>query len=120
MFPIEVEGRHAMNVRTSVLLIALAAISGLTEAQASGTSSTARIDQRQANQQRRIEEGVKSGSLTNKEAARLQHGQERVQRMETRAMADGKMTPRERRKIEVAQNQQSRRIYRERHDNQHK
>jgi hypothetical protein len=109
-----------MNVRTSVLLIALTMISGLTQAQASGTSSTARIDQRQANQQRRIDEGVKSGALTNKEAARLQRGQERVQRMETRAMADGKMTARERRKIEVAQNQQSRRIYREKHDNQHK
>jgi hypothetical protein len=120
MFPIEVEGRHAMNIRTSVVLVALAAISGLTQAQASGTSSTARIDQRQANQQKRIDDGVKSGSLTNKEATRLQRGQERVQRMETRAMADGKMTPRERHKIEVAQNQQSRRIYREKHDNQHR
>ncbi|HXI36854.1 MAG TPA: hypothetical protein VNH80_08065, partial [Burkholderiales bacterium] len=46
------------------------------------TQSTPRIDQRQANQERRIEQGEKSGALNQKEAARLEKGQARVQKME--------------------------------------
>ena len=82
------------------------------------TTSTPRIDQRQANQERRIEAGEKSGQLTQREAARLEKGQARVQKMENKATADGKVTAKERRKIERAQNKQSRRIYREKHDKQ--
>ena len=85
---------------------------------AAQTQSTPRIDQRQQNQERRIEQGVKSGSLTEKEAARLEKGQQRVQKMENKAMADGKVTKKERRRIEKAQDRESRRIYREKHDKQ--
>ena len=38
--------------------------------------------------------------------------------MENKAVADGKVTAKERAKIEKAQNKQSRRIYREKHDKQ--
>lgn len=82
------------------------------------TQSTPRIDARQANQDRRIEQGEKSGALNAKEAARLEKGQARVQKMENRAAADGKVTARERARIEHAQDKQSRRIYREKHDKQ--
>jgi hypothetical protein len=80
--------------------------------------STRRIDQRQANQERRIQQGEKSGALTQKEAARLEKGQARVQRMEDKAVADGRVTPRERARIEKAQDRQSKKIYREKHDKQ--
>lgn len=76
------------------------------------------IDQRQANQEQRIDQGIKSGELTRREAARLERGQERVNRMEDRALADGKITRGEFRRIENAQNEQSRRIYRQKHDRQ--
>ncbi len=82
------------------------------------TTSTPRIDQRQANQQQRIDQGVKSGQLNQKEAARLEKGQARVQKMEDKAVADGKVTAKERRRIEAAQDKQSRRIAREKHDKQ--
>ena len=82
------------------------------------TTSTPRIDQRQANQERRIEQGVKSGQLTTKEAARLEKGQARVQKMENKAVADGKVTAKERARIEKAQNRESRKIAREKHDKQ--
>ena len=82
------------------------------------TTSTPRIDQRQANQQQRIDQGVKSGQLNQKEAARLEKGQARVQKMESKAVADGKVTAKERAKIEKAQDRQSRRIHREKHDKQ--
>jgi len=85
---------------------------------AQGTPSTPRIDKRQAAEQKRIDEGVKSGALTGKEAARLEKGQARIQRMEDKAVADGKVTPHEQRRIEHAQNQESRKIAREKHDRQ--
>src|SRR5262245_28149433 len=82
------------------------------------TPSTPRIDQRQANQERRIEAGEKSGQLTPREAARLEKGQARVQKMENKAMADGKVTAKERARIEREQDKQSRRIHRQKHDAQ--
>lgn len=82
------------------------------------TQSTPRIDTRQANQERRIEQGQKSGALTGKEADRLEKGQAHVQKMENRAVADGKVTKKERHRIQHAQDQQSKRIYRQKHDKQ--
>ena len=104
-----------MKIANFVTAAALAAIVLPATAQ---TTSTPRIDQRQANQERRIQEGVKSGDLTPREAAKLEKGQARIQKMETKAMADGKMTAKERRQIERAQDKQSRAIERERHDKQ--
>lgn len=100
-------------------VLAFLAVAGLAfSAAAQETKSTKRIDQRQDNQQRRIEQGQKSGQLTQKEAARLEKGQARVDKMENKATADGKMTRKERARIEKAQDQQSRKIHRERHDKQ--
>ena len=78
-----------------------------------------RIDQREANQQNRIDQGVKSGELTNREAARLEKGQDRVKKMEDRAKADGTITKKEASRIDHMQNQESRKIAREKHDRQH-
>ena len=97
-----------------VTFVALAVVAAPVFAQ----SSTPRIDQRQANQEQRIEQGVQSGQLNQREAARLEKGQARVQKMENRATADGKVTAKERARIEHAQDKQSRRIYREKHDKQ--
>ena len=98
--------------------LAFLAIAGLAFAAAAQTQSTPRIDQRQANQEQRIEQGEKSGSLTSKEAARLEKGQAHVQKMEDKAVSDGRVTKKERQRIEHAQNQQSKKIYREKHDKQ--
>lgn len=83
------------------------------------TASTPRIDQRQANQQQRIDQGVQSGALTEKEAVRMKKGQAHVQKIEDKAVADGRVTMKERARIEHAQDVQSRRIYRQKHDRQH-
>jgi uncharacterized membrane protein YebE (DUF533 family) len=97
----------------AAFVLACVALSALAQ-----TESTPRIDKRQANQERRIEQGQKKGQLTEKEAARLEKGQARVQKMEERAAADGKVTKKERARIEKAQDRQSKKIYRERHDKQ--
>ena len=77
------------------------------------------VDQRQIIQERRIDQGVASGSLTQREANRLERGQQRVDNMENRAKADGVVTGRERARIQHAQDVQSDRIYRQKHDRQH-
>ena len=83
------------------------------------TASTPRIDQRQANQQQRIDQGVATGALTGKEAARMEKGQTHVQNLENKAAADGKVTMKEKARIEHAQDVQSKRIHRQKHDRQH-
>lgn len=100
---------------------ATAAVLALT-ALALGTPALAetRIDRRQANQEERIDQGIQSGALTPAEAARLQRGQAHVDQMEDRALADGRLGPRERARIEAAQDVQSRRIFRQKHDAQHR
>ena len=101
-----------------VKFVSLAAVALRASPAFAQTTSTPRIDQRQENQERRIEQGVQSGQLNQREAARLEKGQARVQTMENRAAADGKVTAKERARIERAQDKQSRRIYREKHDKQ--
>jgi len=73
---------------------------------------------RNVNQQKRIEQGVQSGQLTNREVGKLERGQAKVARSEGRAAADGHVGPREQRNIQRRENNQSRRIYNEKHDEQ--
>jgi uncharacterized membrane protein YebE (DUF533 family) len=91
---------------------------GLVVAMPAFAQSTPGIDQRQENQQRRIDKGVESGALTPKEAERMEKGQARVQAKEDAARADGVVTKKERAQVHRAQNKQSARIYRQKHDRQ--
>jgi len=81
-------------------------------------TATPGIDQRQANQEQRIDQGIASGQLNQREANRLERGQQRVDNMENRAKADGVVTARERARIQHAQKVESKRIYRQKHDRQ--
>lgn len=74
--------------------------------------------QRNINQQSRIQQGVQSGQLTNREVGRLERGQAHTNRMQARAGADGHVGAHENARIQRAENAQSRHIYREKHDGQ--
>ena len=74
--------------------------------------------QRNVNQQTRVENGVKSGQLTNHEVARLEKGEARIDHREAAAGKDGHVGAAEQRKIQRADNRESRRIYRQKHDGQ--
>jgi hypothetical protein len=76
--------------------------------------------QRNVNQQQRIEQGVQSGSLTTREAGKLERGEARIERKEARAGADGHVGAGEQRRVQKAENRESRRIYRQKHDAQTK
>lgn len=73
--------------------------------------------QRNINQQSRIEQGVQSGSLSNKEVSHLERGQARVERAEARAGADGHVSAGEQARIQHKENKQSRKIFRDKHNN---
>ena len=104
------------NIKLAVAALALGAFAFSAVAQ----TATPNIDKRQAEQQKRIDQGVKSGQLTDKEAVRLNKGQAKVQKMEDKAKADGVVTAKERQRIEREQNKKSRNIAREKHDKQKK
>jgi len=101
-----------MRITTLAALLAAAALP------VAAQTSTPGVDQRHANQEARIQQGVKSGELTPKEAAKLEKGQAKVQVAEDKAKADGKVTPKERAKLARMQNKQSKKIYKQKHDEQ--
>ena len=73
--------------------------------------------QRNVNQQNRIEQGIQSGAVTNKEASNMERGQARVDRKEAKAGANGHVSAGEQARIQKAENKQSNKIYREKHNN---
>ncbi|MCQ8181135.1 hypothetical protein NP603_08445 [Methylomonas sp. SURF-1] len=75
-----------------------------------------RVDRRQEIQQQRIEQGVESGALTQREANRLEHQQMRIERQENVAQADGTVTLAERARLNHQQNKASRNIARKKHN----
>jgi hypothetical protein len=81
--------------------------------------ATPGIDQRQINQERRIDKGVESGRLTGNETQKLENQQNRIENAEAKAKADGVVTGGERRRLTVRQNKASRNIYRKKHNRRH-
>lgn len=107
-----------INSTFATLLLGAFTLPALAQTPAQAQAAAYNIDQRQANQQRRIDAGVQSGELTQREAAHLQKGQAHVRKMENKAMADGVVTNKEHAKIAHAQDKQSRHIEHQKHDRQ--
>jgi len=80
--------------------------------------ATPHIDKRQANPQKRIDAGVASGSLTQKEVDRLEARQARNAKLEDKAKADGVVTHKERVALKQCENKTNRHIARQKHDRQ--
>lgn len=104
-----------MNAPKLILtLIAIASGSAFAQSQ----QAAGEFIERNINQQQRIEQGLQSGQLNTREAARLEKGEARIENMESRALRDGRVTQNEARHIDQAQDRLSRDIYREKHDMQ--
>ena len=99
-------------------LFAATALVAQAPAQTPTQKREARETQRDINQQKRIEQGEKSGQLTPKEAGRLERQEGRVDKAEAKADANGKVSKQEARHINRMQNRESRRIHRQKHDAQ--
>jgi hypothetical protein len=98
--------------------IALAAL--LAAAAMPALAGTPGIDARERNQRERIAQGVRSGELTRPEARRLVRGEVRLHRHERHARADGVVTRAERYRLHRHADRVSGRIYRQKHDPQHR
>jgi len=111
--------QHATRIpalRQTLLIaagLAAAAVSGLAAAQ---TGAIQQDVQRDANQQQRIENGLKSGALTTREASSLEKQTAKVDRMEANATRNGNVSPQEQAKIQRAENHVSQDISRDTHN----
>jgi Skp family chaperone for outer membrane proteins len=74
------------------------------------------VNARQHQQRDRIQQGVRSGELTRREAGGLAREQRAVRELEREYQSDGVLTGTERRDLHQEQNQASRRIYNQKHD----
>lgn len=83
-----------------------------------GNAEAAERGVRQREQQVRINQGVRSGELTRREAVKLEAQHHQIRREIKKARADGRITPAERAKIARKQDRLSKRIYRQKHDGQ--
>jgi hypothetical protein len=81
-------------------------------------ASAAEVDQREANQQARIAQGVRSGQLTEGETAHLEHRESHVSNeiARDRAANGGHLTAAERSKVNRQQDRTSGAIYRDKHN----
>ena len=99
--------------------LALTGISASAQTAASAPgANTPRIDQRQANQEKRIDQGIASGQLNKRETRRLEREQAHINKAEDKAKADGSVTAQERKHLTKMQNHASRDIHRQKHDQQ--
>lgn len=105
-------------VAAAVLALTTFAASAQSGAAPAPGTNTPRIDQRQANQEKRIDQGVASGELTRREARKLNRQQNAIDTAENKAKADGTVTAKERARLHKAQNHASRDIRRQKHDAQ--
>jgi hypothetical protein len=97
-----------------------ASLIGLTLAAATPSFADNRapgVHQRQHNQKARIADGVRSGELTKEEARSLRTQQRAIRAEKREFKSDGQLSRAERRELHSDQNEASRDIYREKHDN---
>jgi len=102
------------------VLFAVTAMALLMTGMAYAEAETPVIDQRQAQQEQRIDQGVASGQLNKRETNRLNRQQKHINKVEGRAKSDSVATKKERARVGTAQNRASRHLAREKHDLQGK
>lgn len=95
-----------MKSVSMLLAVCLAGLSAGAYAQ-----SVQDIQQRDVNQQQRIENGLQSGQLNTREAAALERDQKRLQAAEARDLKDGKLSAAERKQLSNMENRTSRDIH---------
>jgi len=107
--------RHLAFLATVLVSCSICSVS---HAQVPGSTTGAGIDQREANQQQRIQQGINSGELTRGETNRLEHREQSIGRQEQRMRArdGGQLTPHGRQVLNTRLNRTSNAIYRDKHN----
>jgi hypothetical protein len=110
--PSEKMNRMMISILTGALLAGTATMSF---AAGNGT-----IKHRKENQQKRVAQGVKSGSLTPRETGRIEHNESKINKevRRDRRANGGNLTNKEKARVNRQQNKVSRQIYNQKHDGQ--
>jgi hypothetical protein len=103
-------------MKTTSITFQLLAASLLTTAAWAQTTPAEQDQQRDVNQQQRIEQGLQSGQLSTKEAGSLERQEQHVDKMEAHDMKNGAITPGEQARLNAAQNHVSNDIYADKHN----
>lgn len=104
----------SVNIKKNMITAALITLA----VTLSQTAMAKSIDDKQASQNDRIQQGINSGELTSKEAWRLKKQQKHIRQKERRFKADGHFTRRERAIIHKDLLRASGRIHKQKHDRQ--
>lgn len=72
--------------------------------------------QRDVNQQERIDQGLQSGQLSTKEAGQLERGQQAIDHTEAKDLKDGSISPAEQTHLNSMENKESNGIYADKHN----
>lgn len=91
-------------------------VAGMAMTSVAKAQRTPVINHREQHQVGRINQGVRSGELTNSEAARLRTREQNIRADKRMAKATGTMTPGERASLRHRENRLSRSIYRKKHN----
>ena len=106
------------NLHLSVISLALMAGAAAAQTTPPPVTQEQRVDNRQARQERRIDQGIASGELTPREQRRVARQQKGIAKLETKVEADGTVTRKEAVAVEKAQDRASRTIRHAKHDRQ--
>jgi hypothetical protein len=108
-----------MNIKHLALAAALIALPCTSALAQTTHAERHHIAARKSDQQRRIAQGDRSGQLTPHETGRLEHQEAGINREEhgMRAEDNGHLTAQDRHTLAAQQNQESRRIYNDKHNN---
>lgn len=106
-------------MKLKATLIALSLTAFTLPVLAQNPAATPGINKRLDNQEKRIEQGEKSGALTPREANRLKKREAKTHADLASAKSDGIVTGAERKGLHQELNRNSRAIYHEKHDRQH-
>ena len=102
-------------MKTTAITLQLIAMGVLTTAAWAQTPAE-QAQQRDVNQQQRIEQGLQSGQLSTKEAGSLERQEKHVDNMEARDLKNGSMSAGEQARLNAAQNKVSGDIYADKHN----
>jgi len=102
-------------MKTSSITLQLLAMSVLTTAAWAQTPAE-QDQQRDVNQQQRVEQGLQSGQLSTKEAGSLERQEQHVDNMESHDLKNGSMSAGEQTRLNAAQNRVSGDIYADKHN----
>jgi hypothetical protein len=109
-----------MSLKYIPIVVTLVAVLASTAFAQSSGYQRHHIAARKGDQQGRIAQGVKSGQLTPRETGRLEHQEAGINKEEhgMRAEDNGHLTSQDRHTLASQQNQESKRIYNQKHDAQ--